>query len=248
MAQPDHDALLEIIAQQGQAPLELPSGATALLVIDMQCYFVEPLGRFARLADALAPAAAEAYRARVAGAVVPNVKRLLDSFREGQMPIFFTGTGTRTADGGDLAGWLRRFNEMSRATLGMPVWPQVQEADWQIEPEVAPLGGEILLQKTTADPFVSTDLDRLLKERGIRTVVVTGLTTDVCVSATARGAADHDYQVIVVEDACTTLSEQLHCASLEIIGLAFGRTARTADIVRQLPGVSRQTEELERTR
>ena len=73
MGQPDHDSVRGIIASRSEVALELPAGATALLVIDMQRYFVESSGRFPRLADALVPAAAEAYRSRVAANVVPNV-------------------------------------------------------------------------------------------------------------------------------------------------------------------------------
>ena len=246
MAQSDHDAVLGFIAQKAEVPLELPVGTTALLVIDMQRYFVEPSGRFPRLAEILAPAAAEAYRTRVAADVVPNVKRLLGAFREAGMPIFFTGTGTRTGDGADLPGWLRGLDEVSRATLGDRMWPSVEEPDWRIDDELAPRESEVVLQKTTADPFVSTDLGRQLKDRGIGTVVVCGLTTDVCVSATARGAADRDFQAIVVEDACTTLSEAIHRASLEIIGLAFGRTATTAHIICLLDGVKQSSPRLVR--
>jgi nicotinamidase-related amidase len=234
MADSDHEAVLDIVAMKAAAPLELPAAAIALLVIDMQRYFVEADGRFATLADALSSGASDNYRQRVAEQVLPNVVRLVAAFREGGLPVFFTGTGTRTGDGEDLAGWLRAFDQVSRAALGAPVWPKTDDADWQIDAALAPQPGEPVLQKTTADPFVSTDLDERLRSRGIRAVVVCGLTSDVCVAATARGAADRDYQAVVVEDACTTLSEQLHRASLDIIGLAFGRIARTEDIVKRI--------------
>ena len=93
---------------------------------------------------------------------------------------------------------------------------------------------EIVVQKTTADPFISTDLAAQLRSKGVTTVVVCGLTTDVCVAATARGAADRDFQTVVAEDACTTLSDHLHRASLDVIGLAFGRLAKTEEIVTEL--------------
>lgn len=244
MANSDHEAVLDVIKLKSGAPLDLPANATALLVIDMQRYFVEAEGRFPKLMQALAPAAAEAYNRRVAEQVLPNVKRLLEAFRNAGLPVFFTGTGTRSGEGDDLAGWLRGFDDVSRGTVGSAAWPRVEDGDWQIDPALAPRAGEAVLQKTTADPFVSTDLHAQLSTRGVRAVAVCGLTTDVCVSATARGAADHDYQAIVVEDACTTLSEQLHRASLEIIGLAFGRVASTDQIVRVLEPVKPGAPEL----
>ena len=120
---------------------------------------------------------------------------------------------------------------MSRQIVGAPVWPAVDEPDWAVDAAVADREGEIVVAKTTADPFISTDLGDQLRGKRVTTVVVCGLTTDVCVAATARGAADRDFQTIVAEDACATLSDQLHRASLDIIGLAFGRVAKSSEIV-----------------
>lgn len=226
----DHDAVLELIAQKSSAPLELPAGSTALIVVDLQRAFVEADGRFPRLMSVLTPGAIKDYRHRVATEVVPNAKRLIAGFRDAGLPIAFTGAGTRSGDGSDLAGWLRRFDDISRQVIGTRVWPGVEEEDWAMDPSIANLDGDIVVQKTTADPFISTDLASQLRARKVSTVVVCGLTTDVCVAATARGAADHDFDTIVVEDACTTLSEQLHRASLDIFGLAFGRLATTEAI------------------
>ena len=234
MAASDHDAVLGIIAQKSNAPLDLPAGATALIVVDLQRAFVQPDGRFPKLMSILAPGAIDQYRERIRTSVVPNAQRLIESFRALGLPIAFTGAGTRTGDGKDLAGWLRGFDEVSRQVLGAPVWPGVDEVDWGMDPSVANRAGEIVVEKTTADPFISTDLADQLRARGVTTVVVCGLTTDVCVAATARGAADRDFNTVVVEDACATLSEQLHQASLDIIGLAFGRLATTAEIVATL--------------
>jgi nicotinamidase-related amidase len=236
MAASDHDAILGIIAQKSSVPLELPAGETGLIVVDLQRAFVRPDGRFPQLMSVLAPGAIDQYRERISTEVVPNAKRLIAAFRRLGLPIAFTGAGTRTGDGSDLAGWLRGFDQISRQILGAPVWPSVEDADWGMDDSVAEREGEIVVKKTTGDPFISTDLAEQLRVRGVSTVVVCGLTTDVCVAATARGAADRDFQTVVAEDACTTLSDQLHRASLDVIGLAFGRLAKTHDIVANLEG------------
>lgn len=237
MPDSDHEDVLSVIAYKAQKPLELPLGATALLVIDVQQYFMQPDGRLAKLGNVIAPASAEFYRQRIATQVLPNVKRLVSAFREAGLPLLFTGVGTRTGDGKDLSGCLRAFDEISRGAVGAPIFPHVDEADWQIHDTVEPLAGEIVLQKTTTDPFVSTELEQLLRGRGVRTVVVCGVLTDVCVSATARGAADRDFDTIVAEDACTTMSEAMHRAALEIIGLSFGRVVNADEILRALDQV-----------
>ena len=234
MPNPDHEAILGVIAYKAQKSIVLPRGATALLVIDVQEYFMEPDGRFAKLCDALAPAAAQFYRQRIAASVLPNIKRLVSAFREGGSSVMFTGVGTRAGDGTDLPGWLREFNEISRGVTGDAVFAAVEDPDWQIHGTVKPRQDEMVLQKTTADPFVSTDLERILHDRGIETIVVCGVLTDACVSATARGAADRDFDTIVVEDACATVSEEIHRAALEIIGLSFGRVVRTDEVLKAL--------------
>lgn len=234
MASSDHAAVLGIIAQKSSTQLNIPGAATALIVVDLQRAFVQPDGRFPSLMSVLAPGAIDQYRSSVTTAVVPNARRLIEAFRRAGLPIAFTGAGTRTGDGKDLAGWLREFDDVARQVIGRPVWPAVTEADWAMDSSMANGRDDIIVQKTTADPFISTDLADQLRDRGVTTVVVCGLTTDVCVAATARGAADRDFNTIVAGDACATLSEQLHRASLDIIGLAFGRVASTDEIVASL--------------
>lgn len=236
MAASDHEAVLGVIAQKDSTPFELPVAATALIVVDLQRAFVQPDGRFPKLMSVLAPGAVDQYRESIATSVVPNAQRLIAAFRAAGLPVAFTGAGTRTGDGKDLAGWLRGFDDIARQVIGSPVWPSVEDVDWGMDPSVAERDGELVVEKTTADPFISTDLAELLRTRGVTTVVVCGLTTDVCVAATARGAADRDFSTIVAEDACATLSEQLHRASLDIIGLAFGRVVKTDEIVAKLDG------------
>ena len=246
MAEPDHEAVLALIERKKAAPLTIGEGS-ALIVVDMQQAFVDPDGRFPKLMGVLAPEAVTAYRERLAREVVPNVKRLISGFRSAGLPVAFTGAGTRTGDGADLAGWLRGFDEIARQVIGTPVWPTVTEPDWAMESSVAARAGDIVVEKTTADPFISTDLGDQLRAKGVRSVVVCGLTSDVCVAATARGAADRDFDTVVAGDACTTLSEQLHRASLDIVGVAFGRVATTEEVLGALGQPQPLVAELVRT-
>ncbi len=236
MANPDHGAVSRLIAEKNSTPLDLPPGKTALIVVDLQRAFVQPDGRFPQLMSVLVPEAVDEYRRRIAEEVVPNVRRLIATFHDAQLPIAYTGAGTRSGDGSDLAGWLRAFDDVARQVIGKPVWPSTRDPDWGMDRSVAEKIDGIIVEKTTADPFISTDLEARLRRLDVNTVVVCGLTTDVCVASTARGAADRNFETIVVEDACTTLSEQLHRASLDVIGLAFGRTASTAQIVESVSG------------
>jgi nicotinamidase-related amidase len=226
----DHEKVLEIIRLKDQVPIEVDPRKTALLIIDVQRYFVSPSYPFVQLIEKLVPGAAADYCQRVSSEVIPNIQHLQELFRTLKLPIIYTGTGTSTGDGRDLAVWLQDFDGLSQHLLGTRVWPSVDDPSWQIDDGVAPAAGEPVLKKTTADPMNSTMLDRTLRDMNVEDVVVTGLTTDVCVSATARGAADRGYRTIVVEDACTALSEEMHRASLQIISLAFGRVCTAEQV------------------
>jgi nicotinamidase-related amidase len=81
----------------------------------------------------------------------------------------------------------------------------------------------------------STRLDQTLRHLGVDTVVVTGLTTDVCASQTARELADRGFTTILVDDACTTLSDEMHRAAVVCYNIAFGRVRTTEEVLGLLP-------------
>ena len=227
----EHEKILEVIRLKDEAPLDFDAQRSALLVIDAQRYFVEPDHPFAQTLERLVPGATAGYFERVRGRVVPNIGRLLEAFRAAGRPVVFTGTGSYTEDGGELPQWLRDFDRLGLALVGERVWPRASDPAWQIDDAVAPRPGEIVLHKTTSGPVNSTRLDQLLHNMGVTSLVVAGLTTDVCVTQTARETADRGFRVVVAEDACTTLSEEMHTAALLAFSLAFGRVRPTADVL-----------------
>ena len=227
----EHEAILGIIHQKNQAPLVLAPERTALLVIDVQRYFVRPELSFGQVFERLSPGVTEGYFARVKTTVLPNIRRLEKGFRARGMPIFFTATGTLVGNGHDLPGWLRELDQLGLAVLGQRVWPQVGDPSYQVDDEVAPLPGEPVLIKCSSGPLASTRLDQTLRNLGIDTVVVTGLTTDVCVTQTAREMADRGFTAAIVEDACTTLSDEMHWSALQCFNIAFGRLRTTLEIL-----------------
>jgi nicotinamidase-related amidase len=98
--------------------------------------------------------------------------------------------------------------------------PKDTEAS-QIIPEVAPEPGEIVVTKTTDSALTGTNLRLLLSNMGIRTVIVTGIYTDQCVSSTVRSLADESFQVILVEDCCAAGTDALHEQELAIINMIY---------------------------
>jgi len=81
---------------------------------------------------------------------------------------------------------------------------------------------DIILDKDSFSPFYSTNIDVILRDRGINTIIITGQATNVCVESTARDAFTRNYLSIVVSDCTATLTKKMHDASLESISLAFG--------------------------
>jgi nicotinamidase-related amidase len=226
----EHERVLEIIRLKDQAPLDFDVDQSALLVIDMQRYFVSTDHPFGQTIEKLVPGAGEGYFSRVKDVVVPNIQRLLTAFRRQRRPIIFTGTGTYN-DGSELPPWLKDFDNLGMALVGDRIWPRIDDPSWQIDDSVRPEANEIVLHKTTSGPVNSTKLDQLLHNLGITSLVVVGLTTDVCVTQTARETSDRGFRVLIAEDACTTLSEEMHRAALLAFSLAFGRVRRTSEVL-----------------
>jgi hypothetical protein len=123
------------------------------------------------------------------------------------------------------------LDETGMNLLGTRVHPPVDDPSWQIDRALEPRPGEIVVNKLSAGTFATTDLAEQLRRRGVVRVVVSGVVTDVCVSTTAREAADRNFKVVVVSDACTTFSEELHRANLEPLHV-FGWVRETDEVIR----------------
>src|SRR5919109_1683959 len=227
----ERDLVLSIVRQKHAQPLLVDRSRTTLLVVDVQRYFVHGEYSFARVLESLASGVMTGYLERVQSRVIPNVRRLQEAYRAAGAPIFYTATGTRTGDGRDLPGWLQTFDRLGLMLIGSRVWPPRTDDSWSVDDAIAPRPGEPVLFKGTSGAFASTGLESMLRHLGLTTLVVTGLTTDVCVTQTAREAADKGFDVVVAEDACTTLSEEMHRGALDAFGLAFGAVRNTDEIV-----------------
>jgi nicotinamidase-related amidase len=106
-----------------------------------------------------------------------------------------------------------------------------------ILPEVAPAPGELVLNKSSRSAFTSTGIEHALRNMGIATLVVAGVSTSACVETTGRDAADRGFQVVLVEDATAEYDEASHEATLCQFAVRFGRvwtTDETLEVLRQL--------------
>ncbi|MBA2526229.1 MAG: cysteine hydrolase [Pyrinomonadaceae bacterium] len=228
----DHETIQELIRLKDQAPIAIDPVKSALLIIDVQRYFARPDYPFAQIFEKLVPGAADGYFERVNSTVLPNIQRLQECFRSHNLPIIFFGAGSYLEDGRDLPEWMKDFDQLGLRLLGQRISPSVKDPSWQIEDSVAPLPGEMVLNKTSSGPLSSTKLDQILHNLGVNSLVVCGLTTAVCVTQTARETADRGFRVIVAEDACTEMSEEMHQAALLTFSYVFGRVRRTEEVVK----------------
>ena len=172
-------------------------------------------------------------------AIAPNV-RLLKAWRDAGLFVIHTREGHRP-DLADLphAKKVRGKGAMSIGDAGPMGRILVRgEAGHDIIPELAPLPGEPVIDKPGKGAFYATDLGAILTHRGITQLVVTGVTTEVCVSTTVREANDRGFECLVLEDCCGSYFPEFHTAALKMIsaqGGIFGWVAQSDALLGVLP-------------
>jgi nicotinamidase-related amidase len=186
---------LERIRPFNEHPMELTPGKSALMVIDMQEFFLDP----------------SSPSFTVGGpAVLPNIRRLIDAFRLAGRPVIYTRHVHHPdhIDSGILGWWWKGM-----CVEGTP--------ESEVHHDIAPLPSEKVIVKHRYSGFYNTDLETVLRCQGIEELVITGVMTNMCCDSTARDAYYRDLRVFFLADATGSVTEEMHVASLLNLGFGF---------------------------
>ena len=206
-----------------------PPGALALVIIDMQRDFIEPGGFGAALGNDVS---------RLAPAVV-GVARLLGAFRERGLPVVHT----KECHAADLSDCPPA--KLSRGKPGLRIGDSGPMGRILIEGEpgndfvasLRPIAGEVVIAKPGKGAFYATGLEETLRKLGVRHLLMTGVTTEVCVQTTMREANDRGFECLLVEDATESYFPEFKQATLEMVraqGGIVGWTATSAEVIASL--------------
>lgn len=179
----------------------------ALLVIDMQNFFLN------KKSHAYIPSAKT---------IIPNIKKIITICREKNIPIIFTRFSQNKNDNGIMVKWWNdKVIEGGRESKII---------------EDLKLCNDIVIQKNKYSAFHGTNLCPILKERGIKTIIITGVMTHLCCDATARDAFMHDFNIYFIVDATASYNEDLHLSSLKTLSHGFVNPICTGDLIEKIKG------------
>ena len=226
---PLEKAYRESITQVPGVIESLEQHQTALLVIDMQYLDAAPgYGVFADLANSnIAKESQEYYFKRLDHVVLPNIRRLQDRFRDANLEVIHTRIMSMTRDGRERSAGHKR--------LGLHAIPDSKEAEFL--PEVAPKGDEIVINKTASGVFNATNIDYILRNLEITGLFVCGVYTNECVSTTVRDACDRGFYTTLINDACATVTPELHNATIATLKDRYARVMTTEEALKEIKRV-----------
>lgn len=196
-------------------PIRLRGAKSALLVVDMQRFFTTPSG------DGFVASSP---------AIIPQTKKLIDSFRECGRPVLYT-RHVHAPDGSDLGsmGWWWRS----------ACWENSPQS--RIHPGITPHSGEKVILKHHYSAFHQTDLETVLRGHGISDLVIAGVMTNLCCESTARDGFMRNFRAFVPADGTAAMSEDMHVGALRSMAYGFARIETVASLIAQLEGNVRST-------
>jgi biuret amidohydrolase len=198
---------LKTIEPFNQHPLKLNKERSALLIVDMQKYFLDPASPTFTCGGL---------------AILPKVKKLIEAYRQNNRPVIYTCHVHHpdSIDAGIMGWWWK----------GMCL---EGSAESKVHDEIAPLPNEKVILKHRYSAFYNTDLETVLRCQHIEDLVIAGIMTNMCCESTARDAYYRDYRVFFPADGTGSINEEMHVASLLNLAFGFANVTKTSEILRQ---------------
>jgi biuret amidohydrolase len=199
---------LDHIKPANQHHIRLNREKSALLVVDMQKFFLDPASPTFTCGGP---------------AIMPNVKKLIDAFRAAGRPVIYTCHVHHPdlLDAGIMGWWWEGM-----CLEGSP--------ESEVHDDIAPLPGEKIVLKHRYSAFYNTDLETILRVLKVEDLVIAGIMTNMCCESTARDAYFRDYRVLFPADGTGSVTEEMHLASLLNLAFGFAYVNETVDIIREL--------------
>ena len=218
---------LKVTVPSKPYPIDIRLKRTALMLIDMQNDFCTP-GGWADL---------KGFDVRYTQQPIKPLKKLLSALRQTPITIIHTREGHRPDLSDCPPHKLARSRQQqaeigSEGMMGRLLTRGSKSHDFV--DELQPLPGEIVLDKPGKGAFVATDLDLILRQRGIKQLILTGVTTECCVHTTLRTANDLGYECLLLEDCCASLNSDFHRVSIEMTTTIFGWVTGSTELLKSL--------------
>jgi biuret amidohydrolase len=215
---------------------ELIPGKTGLLVIDMQYSSTHKDYGWKRMYRQMGLDSIGTYSLdRVDNLVIPNIQALLKACREQGLPIIYTTVSSEKEDYSDLTARSRRhIAEWTEKGFSHP-YCHVWDAGAKVIEELAPRPGEPVINKTRFSAFNGSDIDQVLKEMNLELLLFTGVGTNYCVQCTLFDAYDLGYECILVEDATSTLAQDLQDTAIRSMA-PYAKISSTQQLLEQISG------------
>ncbi len=204
----DTEKWLVKIKPFNQHPMPFNKDKSALLVIDMQRFFLDPSSPTFTCGGI---------------AILPGLKRLITAFRQAGRPVIYTKHVHHPGllDAGIMEWWWEGM-----CIEGSP--------DSEIHDDITPLPGEKVILKHRYSAFYNTDLETVLRCLKIEDIVISGIMTNMCCESTARDAYYRDYRVFFLADGTGSINEEMHFASLLNLAFGFANVTTTNKILQEL--------------
>lgn len=203
---------------------KLSPKTSVLLIIDMQNDFIHEKGYFPSVGYPVEP-----FRR-----IIPNIKKLVEFAYSIGMKVIWTATNYNP-DGSDNPARVHKIlaELFIDRKNGKPRGVILAKGSWgsQIIDELKPPQDGIVILKRKPSAFYNTNLELILRIHGIKTLIITGITTEVCVDTTARDAFCRDFDIIIVEDATATWNEARHYCTLNNARFFLGLVAKTNQVI-----------------